>query len=490
MSRLAAAEDLVRRGDFEAAGRLLGASLGLEELLRNAPAHDLLYSTPARGRRIPETLLRRWKRAAGRRGSGELWALVGAAQVAAGEGRKAEATLSLALGLLPGLLPARLLRAAAILHSACMEPDNSRRRLCLKDLDAVLAQDPSDTRALRLRAEVKNDLEDFEGAREDLERAIALEPGNGWARAELADLLCDSGRFSEAWPLIESLRRQSRGQPVRPSRTSSIGPQDGRCRGQPVRPSRTSIIGPQDGRCRGQGWYWALRGRALATSGRAAEGLKALSRAVRLSPRMASAVAWRGEAFRVLGRFRRALADFDRAIRMDPGFVYAYEWRGRLLLMLGRPAEALRDLNILVRKNPRHRYGPALRGEALFKLGRYREAFREFEKVRPLDPRRTWNPAALEGRMTTRAEREAAFWSDLERAKSLSPRDPFLWFFSSRLKSDLGRRDEGLEELKRAVAFAGARLRGEALAELERVLRPDTENALGPHGLAAPRIPA
>lgn len=417
MKDWARAEARIRGSDFEeAAAALLGPArpLGLEAFFKNTPSHDLMYSTPPRGAEVPAPELRAWKREAARRRSPELWTLAGVAEMAMGRGRAAEAALTRALGLDPGLAAASLARAAVRLSLSRAERDNRRLPGCLDDLDRALALSPDDPRALRLRAELSNDCEDLDGARRDLERCLEIEPENGWARAELADLFCDNGEFEKARPLMASLAPKG---------------------------------------CR-EGWYWALRGRALALSGKAEEGLRDLVKAVAISPRLASAVGWRGEAYRRLGRYREALRDLNRSIALDPGFVYAYEWRARLHLMLGRLDRALADASVIVRRDARHRYGPVLRGEANFKLGRFAAAAADFDRVYPLDPSRTWNPVVKEGRRTSPAERESAFREDVARALRSSPRSAHAWLLSGRFHGASGRRAQALSDLTRAAALA------------------------------------
>lgn len=416
------AEKLVRRMDFDGAARLLlgpGQGLGIDDLLRNNPSHDLLYSIPPRGDTVKPALLLAWRKQARRRRSAALWTLVGAAEMSAGRTRECERSFCRALALEPRLGGALLLRAAAILHRQCMERQNHLLPHCLADLEQVLEQSPQEARALRLRAELKNDFQDFEGASADLRRLIALEPRDGWAKAELADMLCDAGRFEEVWPLLDGLK--------------SAG--------------------------RGKAWYWALRGRAVALCGDASKGLRLLRRASRLDPRCGVLPAWIGECYRRRGQYRKALAAFDEAIRLDPLFVYSYEWRGRLRLMLGQPLLALGDINRFVVADARHRYGPCLRAEALFKLGRYEQAMRDFDQVPQMDPRTTWNPRVGEGELATPQRREAALWEDLSEALRRQPRNPVLWILSGRFKNAAGLRRQALEDLSRAASLSLSRRR-------------------------------
>lgn len=404
-------DSLPASGDWDGLCRALTAGrfrLDLSMVLRNDPRNDLMYSEPPRGACPPAAERRRWERLAEKGADAELWALCGAAALAAGRPGEAFGPLSRALRARPGWGEALLLRAAArlVYGSFFRRRRTPRWHLgALKDLDLVLAERPDDARARRLRGEARKDLQDYAGARADLESALEIEPGNEWARAELAELLCDVGQLSEALALLK----------------------------------------PMEARHGGAGWYWALRARALATTGRAEEGLACMEKAAALSPGSAAVLAWRGEARRKLGDEEGALADFDQAARLDPLFSYAYEWRGRLLLALGRAQEALADLDRVIRLDPRHYLGPALRGAAFVKLGRPRRAAVDFDAVYPLDPRTVWPVRAGE-------DREARFWADLDALLRQRPRDSWTLALRGRSFSVAGRYEEAVRDLRAALS--------------------------------------
>ncbi|MBI3565720.1 MAG: tetratricopeptide repeat protein [Elusimicrobia bacterium] len=266
--------------------------------------------------------------------------------------------------------------------------DERRRRTerlkeALADFDLALERGAAPAFVAPWRAELRHDLDDREGALEDLARIPAGDPSALWARVERGEILCECGRVGEAMAEFDRLVREN--------------------------PKAS--------------WAWALRGRTLATTGHPAEGLPDLDRAVRLAPRSAVALAWRSEAYRGLGRYAAALKDLDRATRLDPRYTLGWVWRGRLKLLLGRPADALKDLDRAVRLDARYRLGVAWRGEALFKLGRTREAARDFARVAPMDPRRSWTPETREGVRVDAGARERAYWEDLERRATLHPDD-------------------------------------------------------------------
>lgn len=394
----------VRAGDFDGAERALrGRTLGLDKMLENTPSHDLMYSQNPASRVKSRGAV-----------SAESALLAGAGELVRGNFHAARELAGRSLKADPTLAAARLLRAAAVLYgSPGGQRTDGKLRRCLSDLNRALDAWPHDVRALRLRAEVHNDLENTVAAADDLRRALELNPSDEWAKVELADMLCDEGRFAEARPLLN----------FNPAHRRSP-------------------------------WYWAIRGRALALSGSASAGLRCLSRAwlmQRPSSRSAPIAAWRGEIRRRQARYGAAMSDFDQAITLDPDFVYAYEWRSRLCLMLGREREALADARFVVARHPRHQYGPALRGEAHFKLGHSRQAARDFERVHPLSPVATWNPRATEGRRPP--PREPALREDLDFAVRRRPGDAWALAFRGRCRLDMGETEQAAEDLSAACAL-------------------------------------
>lgn len=400
----------------EAARALSGGRCGMDPgaLLRNDPRNDLMYSELPRTTAASPSELARWKRLAAREGRAELWALAGAGEAAAGRLGPALESLGRALRAGPGLDETRLLRAAArLLYGGHDRHARTKRWLlgAVEDLDRFVGAHPEDARGRRLRAEARKELQDYDGAAVDLEAAIRLDPGDGWAYAELAELHCDAGRSGRAAELIAVLER----------------------------------------RHAGEGWFWALKARALAASGRDAASLAALDKAVELSPRAAPIIGWRGEALRRAGRAKEALEAFARSLELAPEFVYSYEWRGRLYLALERYPEALADLDEVVRRDGRHFSGRVMRGEAFFKLGDFRRAAADFDAVYPLDPRTTWTPRAGEARPP--GPREPEYWSDLDAAVAARPGDPWPRALRGRALAIVGRLPEALEDLRSAAAL-------------------------------------
>jgi tetratricopeptide (TPR) repeat protein len=252
------------------------------------------------------------------------------------------------------------------------------------------------------RAELRRQLEDFEGARADLDAGLSLDPdyrlGFAWraflrdARGDSAGGVCDMTVCLEAMPrtaffhLRGEMRRRA-GDPAGALRDAVLcmaqsplhalaysgagwmalmgRPGTGRpvpklmrarreLRGRRSGLEEASLIRFMDAAgCVERfplklievpsggkaGLLWAAR--AELDAGREGSSLTLLGRALRREPASFLARAWRGEALCRLGRPGAALADLDRALGLKPSFLPALLWRAAALSDLGRRAEAL-----------------------------------------------------------------------------------------------------------------------------------------------------
>ena len=84
----------------------------------------------------------------------------------------------------------------------------------------------------------------------------------------------------------------------------------------------------------------AIKGRALAETGRARESLGPLRDAVNLSPGSPRAHTFLGDSLALVGRTKEALRHYDEAVRLDPAYVRALQGRGDALGQMERFQEA------------------------------------------------------------------------------------------------------------------------------------------------------
>jgi tetratricopeptide (TPR) repeat protein len=108
--------------------------------------------------------------------------------------------------------------------------------------------------------------------------------------------------------------------------------------------------------------------------------------ALKIDPEMRGAYTGRGTSLREQGKFDEAIADFTEAIRRDATDADTYERRAKCYFELGRHEEALKDRNRAVELAPDSQVYMMGRGQSLRMLRRFDESRRDFEKAIALDP--------------------------------------------------------------------------------------------------------
>jgi tetratricopeptide (TPR) repeat protein len=167
-----------------------------------------------------------------------------------------------------------------------------------------------------------------------------------------------------------------------------------------------------------------------------------------------------------VGRHDEALVEVRRARQLDPNLPIARSLEGQFLFMARRYDEALAHLDEMVNLAPSFVQGHVMRAYPLLTLRRYDEAIRELDIARELEaniPRTTSvGPrvfhSALQGYALAKAGRRAEAEAVLQRIRRqehetyVPPHDIALVLHA------LGRDDEALEQLSRAVDVRDVRL--------------------------------
>ncbi|AYC40551.1 hypothetical protein DWG14_04816 [Streptomyces griseorubiginosus] len=237
-------------------------------------------------------------------------------------------------------------------------------------------------RAHRGRAYVRGELHDYEAAIDDLDRALALEPGSPSAHSV-------RGEFHRALRHDDAaLRDLDRGIALDPAHH----------------------------------FAWASRGALHLTRGDLRAARADLDRSLELNPDYVWALVRRARVWRGLGDSARRLADLDRAVALQPDWPWGRCERGDALRNAGRVEEALRDYDHVLALDPDYASAHASRGAALAALGRHEEAVTALDSALRLNPAYTWA-------LCRRAESHLALGSvdlaltDADRACELSPDD-------------------------------------------------------------------
>ncbi|MEV5874309.1 tetratricopeptide repeat protein [Streptomyces sp. NPDC052101] len=225
----------------------------------------------------------------------------------------------------------------------------------LQEYDRALALDPTLVRALRGKVLARSSLGDYRGALEDLRRVLELEPDNPYNMFLRGEHLRMLGRYDEA---LTDLDQGIRLDPA-------------------------------------QSFAWASRGAARLALGELDEALADLNRALELNPDYAWALARRARLWRAHRDWTRQLADLDRALTLQPDWAWGRCQRGDALRVAGRDEEALVDYDRALALDPDYASAYASRGASRANLGRLREALTDFDRALRLNPVYVW---ALERR--------------------------------------------------------------------------------------------
>jgi TolB-like protein/tetratricopeptide (TPR) repeat protein len=160
-----------------------------------------------------------------------------------------------------------------------------------------------------------------------------------------------------------------------------------------------------------------------------------------------------------VGRHDEALVEVRQARSLDPNLPIARSLEGQFLVMARRYEEALAQLDSAVELAPRFVQGHVMRAYALIALRRYDEAIRECDIARELEDRiprfgvvrsRVF-PSALRGYALAKAGRRAEGEAVLERIRRQERETRVRPVHVALVLQGLGRDDEALHELSRAV---------------------------------------
>jgi tetratricopeptide (TPR) repeat protein len=187
-------------------------------------------------------------------------------------------------------------------------------------------------------------------------------------------------------------------------------------------------------------------------SGKAAEAIAHLRRAVALDPNVALYYANLAEMCRLAGRVDEAIAAGRQALVIDPDHASALSNLGIALFEQGRFEEALAFYDRAIARQPDFAQAHSNRGNALQRLRRFAEAEPSYRRAIELQP------GFVEGlnnlgtclRELKRSEEAEAVYRD---ALKLAPQNPDSLDNLALAVQDLGRLDEAAELLARALVI-------------------------------------
>lgn len=416
--------------------------------------------------------------------------------------RRALSDARAALAIDSSCVLAALAEALALRNLGCWEE-------ALSALDKAVELEPREGWLRRFRGAVRWRLGDHDGYAADMDAAMLLEEKwhmpfeseeeeeseAGWrTRMEAADRFLER-RPDAYWMYV--FRGDSRRVPSSNDFSGAIGD------------FKKAVALKPD--C---SWAWAYLARARMAMGELPEARAEIAKAVELAPFCGWIHIWRGEIERRAGEIAASLVHFDRGLSLSPDYEFGYAWRGGAKRQLGRPKEAIEYLTLAARLDPRYPWTLHERSLALRDMGKVGEAFADLFLAARQDPRYTWCPNprdfpkalaeldgeisrdprsawayAWKGEILLRMGEPARAASVLARALNVDARNAWARAWLGRAFALLGDRRAALLALNRAIrldpAFAPSYVwRGEI-----RAAAGDARGALKDFSQAALRAP-
>jgi Flp pilus assembly protein TadD/DNA-binding MarR family transcriptional regulator len=199
----------------------------------------------------------------------------------------------------------------------------------------------------------------YEEALEAFNKAVKINPKDGYALSRNGVALINLGRYEEALDVF----------------------------------NKAIEINSKDGIA------FSGKGFALVNLSRNEEALEAFDRALEINPKDGNTLSRKGATLVNLGRNEEALEAFIKAIEIDPKDGIAFSGKGAALINIGRNEEALDAFNKAIEINPKDRTALSWKGAALVNLDRNEEALDTFNKAIEIDPKDgyalSWKGAAL-----------------------------------------------------------------------------------------------
>ncbi|EAQ77583.1 tetratricopeptide repeat protein [Blastopirellula marina] len=145
-----------------------------------------------------------------------------------------------------------------------------------------------------------------------------------------------------------------------------------------------------------------------------------------------------------------ALADFDAAVKLQPKLATAVHNRGVSLAAAGKSDEAIKDFDLAISLNPNYPNSWFNRGELHYQAGRMRQAISDYSRAIQLKPT---DAGAFNSRGNAQylSENYQAALADFGQAIRIAPSDPLGYANRADAYSDLGYWERGLQDYRKAI---------------------------------------
>jgi tetratricopeptide (TPR) repeat protein len=246
------------------------------------------------------------------------------------------------------------------------------------------------------------------------------------------------------------------------------------------------------------------RGNVYRDLNRNVEALEDYNRTLKIDPTDAQAYNNRGALYERLEHYEEALGDFAKAIRLDPNNAKFYSNRAKTYIELRRYDLALTDCNTALRLDPSLNKTYALRGSAHLQLQRYQEALTDYSRAIRLgvEDSYTYNGRGATYRALTRYKDAL---TDLNRAIELDPDGAEVYINRGNAYLGLQQYDKAIMDFTKAIridpdkpeayfnracAYDQLKLVNEAISDYSRAIEvaPDFSMAFTNRGIGYTRL--
>jgi tetratricopeptide (TPR) repeat protein/S1-C subfamily serine protease len=282
----------------------------------------------------------------------------------------------------------------------------------IDDYDRAIAIDPQSATAYYNRGNAKLALGNKQGAIGDYDRAIAI-------NTQFADAYYNRGKVK-----------------------SDLGNKQGAISDY----DRAIAINPQYIKA------YSNRGIAKLALGNKQGAIDDCDRAIAIDPQFADAYNNRGIAKSALGNNQGAIGDYDRAIAINPQFADAYYNRGIAKYNLGNNQGAIGDYDRAIAINPQFADAYVNRGIAKYNLGNNQGAIGDYDRAIAINPQfaDAYNNRGIA--KSALGNNQGAI-DDYDRAIAIDPQSADAYYSRGKVKSALGNKQGAISDYDRAIAI-------------------------------------
>jgi serine/threonine protein kinase/tetratricopeptide (TPR) repeat protein len=127
-------------------------------------------------------------------------------------------------------------------------------------------------------------------------------------------------------------------------------------------------------------------GSVYSATGKSAEAIAILNRALELAPNSDDAYRRLGGAYAKIGRKEDAIIAYQKATEINPYYWFNFSTLGAAYFRMGKYEEALKAYRRVIELEPNNVFGPLNVGAVLFSQGKYEECIPAFKRALEIEP--------------------------------------------------------------------------------------------------------